>query len=129
MWSPKVLISRTFITFWIAFFITEYERPAEISPTLYPSFCACLIFEFINTVHLEPKSTGAFDSIAACTKSWIDMFKLFANVSMNDPHPDEQASLSIMLSITSPFILMYFISCPPMSMILVTFGMNFLAAV
>ena len=30
--------SLTFITFWIAFFITEYERPLEISPTEYPSF-------------------------------------------------------------------------------------------
>ena len=34
MWAPKVFTSLTFITFWIAFFITEYQSPAEISPTL-----------------------------------------------------------------------------------------------
>ena len=108
--SPKVLKSLIFITFCKAFLITEYERPLEISPTEYPSFCACFILEFINTVHLEPKSTGLLASIACFTNSEISRFKLLAKVSINEPHPDEQASLSIMLSI-APFLRrIYFIS-------------------
>ena len=83
----------------------------------------------MNTVQREPRSTGPFDLMAAFTKSWIDKSKLFANVSINEPQPDEQASFSMMLSITSPFIFMYFISWPPISIILVTSGVNFLAAV
>ena len=59
--SSKFLI---FITLYKAFLITEYESPADISETLTPSFCTCLTFEFINTVHLEPKSTGLFELIA-----------------------------------------------------------------
>ena len=62
--SPKVFTSLIFITLVIAFLITEYDKPAKISPTGLPSFCVCLILEFINTVHLEPKSIGALDSVA-----------------------------------------------------------------
>ena len=109
--------------------ITEYESPLEISPTVYPSFWACFILEFINTVHLEPKSTGLFALIASFTNSDISKFKLFANVSINEPQPDEQASFSIMLSIAPFFIFIYFISCPPMSIIAVTSGSNCFAAV
>ena len=38
----------------------DEESPAEISSTEAPSFCACFTDEFMNTVHLEPSSTGAF---------------------------------------------------------------------
>ena len=100
-----------------------------MSPTVYPSFCACFIFEFINTVHLEPKSTGFFASSASFTNSDISKFRLFANVSINDPQPDEHASFNMILSIVLFFSFMYFMSCPPMSTILVTFGSNFFAAV
>ena len=100
-----------------------------MSPTEYPSFWACFIFEFIKTVHLEPKSTGLFAFIASLTNSDISKFKLLANVSINDPQPEEQASFSMILSIEPFFILMYFISCPPISTILVTSGSNCFAAV
>ena len=100
-----------------------------MSPTEYPSFCACFIFEFINTVHLEPKSTGFCASNASFTNSSIFKFKLFANVSINEPHPDEQASFNIILSIVLFFNLIYFMSWPPISTILVTLGSNFFAAV
>ena len=85
--------------------------------------------EFINTVHLDPKSTGFCASNASSTNLSILKFKLFANVSINEPHPDEQASFNMILSIVLFFSLIYFISCPPMSTILVTFGSNFFAAV
>ena len=49
--------------------MTEYARPAEISDTSEPSFWACLTFEFINTVHLVPKSTGFFAKSASFAKS------------------------------------------------------------
>ena len=113
----------------MAFFITEYESPLDISPTEYPSFWACFILEFIKTVHLEPKSTGFFDFKASCTNSFISNPKLFAKVSINEPHPEEQASLSIILSIAPFLSLIYFISCPPISTILVTSGSNSFAAV
>ena len=83
----------------------------------------------MNTVHLEPKSTGLFDFIASSTNSSIFKFKLFANVSINEPQPDEHASLSIILSIAPFLIFIYFMSWPPISTILVAFGINFLAAV
>ena len=40
-------------------FTTDAERPAEISPTVAPSFWACFTEEFMNTVQREPRSTGA----------------------------------------------------------------------
>ena len=129
MWSPNVEVSRTFITFWIAFFITEYDKPLEISPTVYPSFWACFILEFMNTVHLDPKSTGLLASIASFTNSFMSNFKLLANVSIKEPQPEEHASFNMILSIASFFIFMYFISWPPMSIIAVTSGSNCLAAV
>ena len=100
-----------------------------MSPTEYPSFCACFILEFINTVHLEPKSTGFLASNASFTNSSILKFRLLANVSINEPQPDEHASFSMILSIALFFNLIYFMSCPPISTILVTFGSNFFAAV
>ena len=57
------------------------------------------------------------------------MFKLLANVSIKDPQPEEQASFSMILLIVPFLIFMYFISWPPISTILVTFGINLLAAV
>ena len=43
----------------------------------------------MNTVHLEPKSTGFLAEIAEFTNSLIVSPRLFANVSINEPHPDE----------------------------------------
>ncbi len=67
--SPKSSTLLIFITLYKALRTTEYERPAEISLTEAPSFCACLTFEFINTVHLEPKSTGCSALSAVDAKS------------------------------------------------------------
>ena len=47
------------------------ESPAEISSTVAPSFCACLTELFINTVHLEPRSTGLFAKFPNFAKSSI----------------------------------------------------------
>ena len=80
-------------------------------------------------MHLDPKSTGRLALIASLTNSEISKFKLLANVSINDPHPDEQASFKSMLSILPFFIFMYFMSCPPISIIAVTSGSNCFAAV
>ena len=68
-----------------------------MSPIVAPSFCACFTFEFMNTVHLVPRSTGAFAKRASVAKDCTSMFTDFAYVSMNDPQPDEHASLSMML--------------------------------
>ncbi len=45
-----------------------------------------------------------------------------ANVSINEPQPDEQASLSVMESIAPARILKHLMSCPPISMMKSTFG-------
>ena len=93
-----------------------------------PSFCACFTLEFMNTVHLVPRSTGLFDLRASSANSGTVMLTDFAYVSINEPQPEEQASFSIMLLIAPSFISMHFISWPPMSRIKLTSGMNCLAA-
>ena len=45
-----------------------------------------------------------------------------ANVSRNDPHPEEQASFKRILSIFPSLILRHFMSCPPISKIVSTPG-------
>ena len=74
--------------------ITEYDKPALISSTFAPSFWACFTFEFINTVQRLPKSIGVFDSNASFAKSLTSYPKDLAKVSINEPHPLEQASFN-----------------------------------
>ena len=57
---PKLSPFAARITLYITFFTTLYDKPAEISVISAPSRCACLIEEFINTVHREPRFTGCF---------------------------------------------------------------------
>ena len=64
----------------------------------------------MNTVHLDPKSTGRLASMASCTNSFMSNFKLFANVSIKEPQPEEHASFNMILSIAPFFIFIYFIS-------------------
>ena len=90
--------------------MTEYDSPAEISATEAPSFWACLTFEFINTVHLVPKSTGILDPSASSANSSTLVLTDLANVSINDPHPAEQASFSMILLIAPSLIFIHFIS-------------------
>ena len=77
--------------------MTEYERPALMSPIEAPSFCACLTFEFMKTVQRVPRSTGAWEKSASLANVFASMLTDFAYVSMNEPQPDEHASLSMML--------------------------------
>src|SRR5690554_3701788 len=93
-----------------------------------PSFWACLTLEFINTVHLEPRSTGDLDVIAFDANSPILRSKDSAKVSKKDPHPAEHASFNSMLSITPFLIFRHFISCPPISRIKSTPGQKKSAA-
>ena len=69
MFLPRSLGSVSFITLSSAFLITEYASPADISATDAPSFCACLTFEFMKTVHLDPRSIGVLAVMAMCAKS------------------------------------------------------------
>ena len=98
-----------------AFLITEYESPAEISETSAPSFWDCFTLEFIKTVHLDPRSTGAFENKASFAKSSTFILRDFAKLSINEPHPDEHASFNNILSIAPFFIFRHFISWPPIS--------------
>ena len=77
--------------------ITEYASPAEISPTSAPSRRACLTREFMKTVQRVPRSHGASALQAARAKSETLCPNERAKVSMNVPHPEEQASLISML--------------------------------
>ena len=54
---PSAIAAR--MTLYRAFLTTLMDRPAEMSSTVAPSFCACLTEEFMNTVQREPRSTGS----------------------------------------------------------------------
>ena len=108
--SPASSGSLNLITLYRAFFITEYDNPAEISPIEAPSFCACFTFEFINTVHLVPRSTGLEDSNASFENSTAFISTDLAYVSINEPHPEEQASFNIILYMAPSLIFIHFIS-------------------
>ena len=82
----------------------------------------------MKTVQREPRSTGAFAKSPSFAKSAIFCQSAPAKVCKNDPQPDEQASLRNMLSIAPLCILNHLISCPPMSIMKSTSGMNFFAA-
>ena len=88
-----------------------------------PSFWACLTREFMNTVQRVPRSTGCFGSTGpASAKACASMSRFSAKVWMKEPQPDEQASFSMMLSITPLLIRRHFMSWPPISMMKFTSG-------
>ena len=103
------------ITLYNAFFTTDLQSPAEISSILAPFFWACLTPEFINTVQRVPKSTGCFDFNPSVANSFASYPNDFANVSINEPHPLEQASFNTISSMCPSRILKHLISCPPIS--------------
>ena len=119
---PTSCGSRILMTLNRAFLITERAKPAAMSPTVAPSFCACFTRLFMNTVQRLPKSTGCSAAIAVCANSDTSNPKPLAKLSMNEPQPDEQASLSMMWSMTPSFTRRHFMSCPPMSRMNSTFG-------
>ena len=79
--------------------------------------------EFINTVHLEPKSTGFLARRAFSVNSPTSIPILWAKVSRKLPQPEEHASLSKMELITPSSTFIAFISCPPISTIKSTSGL------
>ena len=83
----------------------------------------------MNTVQREPKSIGAVDCKARLAKSATLYPNDLANVSINEPHPDEQASFNKISWIIPSSILIAFISCPPISKINDTSSLKYLAAV
>ncbi len=103
MFSPSSDALDARITLYMAFLTTLSERPADMSETSAPSFCACFTEEFINTVHLVPRLTGFLARSPNLLNSETLYPMDFANVSINEPQPEEHASLSIMLSI-APFL-------------------------
>ncbi len=94
-----------------------------------PSFCTCFTEEFINTVHLEPKSTGFLENNPKLANSSTEYPNALAKVCKKEPQPDEQASFKNILSIAPLCILKHFISCPPISIIKSTLFIKCLAAV
>ena len=82
----------------------------------------------MNTVQREPRSTGRGAVRAVSANSWTLRPMDWAKVWRKEPHPAEQASLTLMESMASPRIRRYFMSCPPMSMTLVTPGLRWAAA-
>lgn len=79
-------------------------------------------FEFIKTVQRVPKSQGCKAIQAERAKSDTLYFNVRAKVSMNEPHPDEQASFSSMRVIAPCLTKIAFMSCPPMSRMKETSG-------
>ena len=112
---PTSCGSRILITLNSAFLMTEMARPAAMSPTVAPSFCACFTREFMNTVQRLPKSTGFSAWIAVLANSETSRFRPVAKLSMKLPQPDEHASFSMIWSITPSFTRRHFMSWPPIS--------------
>ena len=81
-----------------------------MSDTCAPSFWACFTLEFINTVQRVPRSTGCRAKRASFAKSFAVKPRELAKFSINEPQPEEQASLSSTFSTTPPFSLMHFMS-------------------
>ena len=79
MLLPNSSGDATRMTLYRAFFTTDIDSPAEMLPTLAPSFCACLTEEFMNTVHLEPRSTGAGARSPSFEKSSMEYPSALAN--------------------------------------------------
>ena len=75
-----------------------------------PSFCACLTREFMKTVQRLPRSTGLLAPTAACANSCTVMFMETAKLSMKEPQPEEQASLSMICSMTPSLTCRHFMS-------------------
>ncbi len=98
-----------------------------MSPTVAPSFWACFTRLFMNTVQRLPRSTGAVAPTAAAAKSRTSMPMESAKLSMNEPQPLEQASLSMIDSMTPSRTRRHFMSWPPMSRMNSTSGTNALA--
>ena len=73
------------------------------------------MLEFMNTVQRLPSWAGKSARNAAAAISGASMRRDDAKFSRNDPHPDEQASLTVMLDTTPRSSQMAFMSCPPMS--------------
>ena len=100
-----------------------------MSSTVAPSFWDCLTWEFMKTVHRLPRLTGASANSARSANSAAVRCMERAKVSMKEPHPEEQASFSMIRS-TAPFlILKHLMSCPPMSRMKSTSGRKNFAAV
>ena len=93
-----------------------------MSPTEAPSFWACLTELFMNTVHRDPRSTGVSASRAFWANERTSVPMVSANVCRKEPQPELQASLTAIESRAPPRTRRYFMSCPPMSMTLVTPG-------
>ena len=83
-----------------AFLMTEMARPAAMSPTVAPSFCACFTRLFMNTVQRLPRSTGRSALMAVCANSATSRLRPVAKLSMKLPQPELHASLSMMWSMT-----------------------------
>ena len=125
--SPISLKSRSLMTLNRAFLMTEYERPAATSPMVAPSFCACLTREFMKTVQREPRSTGSVALVAAVANSRTSIFMESAKDAIKEPQPAEQASFSMMCSMTPSLTCRHFMSWPPISRMKSTSGTNALA--
>ena len=116
----EVLLIRT--TFVNTFCIIERHNPAIISSVVQPFFCSVIILLFINTVQRLPRFAGRSARNAASAISFTGICKVSANFSKKEPHPDEHASLSIILVTTPSATQIAFISCPPISRIKLTSG-------
>ena len=76
----------------------------------------------MKTVQRLPRSTGCWAIRLMSAKDWMSVSIPAAKVWRKDPHPDEQASLTEMESMTWSTTRRYFMSWPPMSMMAVTPG-------
>ena len=106
------------------FSMMDRHSPAIRSSGRLPLRCSLMMVLFMNTVHRLPSSAGAWERKAASATRSTGSPRVEAKFSRKDPHPEEQASLSMMLVTTPSFSQMAFMSWPPMSSRKVASGKN-----
>ena len=96
MFFPRLDVSEMRTTFVKTFSMMERQRPAIMSSALQPFFCSVMMVLFMNTVQRLPRFAGCLEEKAASAIFSSGMFSDVAKFCRKEPHPDEQASFSVM---------------------------------
>ena len=97
--SPRESTLEIRMTLVNTFSMIERHSPAIISSGSFPFRCSVIILLFINTVQRLPRAAGCSDENAAEAISCMGICRFAAKFPRNEPHPEEQASLTRMLVI------------------------------
>ena len=92
------------------FSMMDRHSPAMRSSGFLPMRCSLMMVLFMNTVQRLPSRAGERERKASWATSSTGRPSVEAKFSRKDPHPEEQASLSMMLVTTPSLSQMAFMS-------------------